>query len=284
MNRTDPEWPELGAVPPASLVDARLELHWAAQLLAAFGQNFVEPRPDDSHRSLEWHGDGFLSQPANAGPILRLGLRVADLRLAVLDEDLRVVSKTSLQGTTLDEAYDWTAEAVADAAEGPPPRIQRPEYDMPEHAVSGGGRFAAGGSSELAELRRWYQVAHRALTELVAGEPAASPVRCWPHHFDIATLMSFGAPPGGEDRFVGVGMSPGDDYYPEPYWYVNHHPATAEAELPGLSHGGRWHREDWTGSVLTGTDLVAGEGREEQANRLRGYLASAVGANRSLAG
>ena len=52
------ELPALGGAPPSSLEDARLQLHWAAQLLAAFGQNFADARDDDSHRSMDWSPDG----------------------------------------------------------------------------------------------------------------------------------------------------------------------------------------------------------------------------------
>lgn len=45
-------WSTLGATDPQQLGDARLQLHWAAQLAASFGQAFGEPKDDDSHRNM----------------------------------------------------------------------------------------------------------------------------------------------------------------------------------------------------------------------------------------
>ena len=56
-------------------------------------------------------------------------------------------------------------------------------------------------------------------------------------------------------RTVGVGLSPGDEFVAEPYWYVNHGPETERAELPPLA-AGEWFREGWTGAVLRGSALM----------------------------
>ena len=87
-------------------------------------------------------------------------------------------------------------------------------------------------------------------------------MRLWPHHFDIATLWTLDAGVDAEEaRSVGMGLSPGDGTYAQPYWYVTPWPypqATAE-ELPPLP-AGRWHAEarngGWTGAVLLGEELV----------------------------
>jgi len=55
---------------------------------------------------------------------------------------------------------------------------------------------------------------------------SASDVLCWPHHFDIATLVTFAS-----DRSSSVGLSPGDGSYDEPYYYVNVHPQPDPAQL-----------------------------------------------------
>ena len=47
-------WQTLGAVAPDGLVDARLQLHHAAQGVASAGVTFLEPEPDDSHPNLGW--------------------------------------------------------------------------------------------------------------------------------------------------------------------------------------------------------------------------------------
>ena len=74
-----------------------------------------------------------------------------------------------------------------------------------------------------------------------------------------------------EARSVGVGMTPGDGGYPEPYFYVTPWPYPNPEVLPRLATGS-WHTEGWTGAVLTGTEALAGEVEE----RTRAFLAEAV--------
>jgi hypothetical protein len=83
-------------------------------------------------------------------------------------------------------------------------------------------------------------------------------VRCWPHHFDIATLIDVSRGASGEARTIGVGLSPGDASYPEPYFYVTPWPAPADPALMALPGGGAWHRAGWFGAVLTGSAIFAG--------------------------
>jgi hypothetical protein len=245
-----------GVPAPAALVSARVELHWAAQLGAAVGRAAIPAVPDDSHTSLEW------VEPVRAlvgGAIprgLRLGLRPADLTLLLCESDGRVARELALAGRTLEEARGWVSDALCAVATVLPP------YEMPPHAVARGGVFGGGESLALAELGRWYAAADRLLCEACLtwtyARGHASPVRCWPHHFDIATLIDVSGGASGEARTIGVGLSPGDASYAEPYFYVTPWPALADPALTALPGGGAWHRTGWFGAVLTGSAIFAG--------------------------
>jgi hypothetical protein len=90
---------------------------------------------------------------------------------------------------------------------------------------------------------------------MTARKLSASPLRCWPHHFDLATLTTLTArDPAG---YIGVGISPGDDYYDEPYLYVSVYPKPDPATLPALPAPGHWHLRDFTGAVATAGRIVA---------------------------
>src|SRR5204863_8996466 len=75
-------------------------------------------------------------------------------------------------------------------------------------------------------------------------DPAAGAVLCWPHHFDLATLLTLGS-----GKSIGVGFAPGDDGIRESYWYVNLFPYPDPSCLEPLQDG-RWHTGGWTGAVL----------------------------------
>src|SRR5512135_1422448 len=81
-------WLHVGERAPTELVDARLQLHWAAQLVSAVGTTLLPAAADDSHTNLEWLAEPALlaGQLTADTPRCRAALRPADLRLYVLDE------------------------------------------------------------------------------------------------------------------------------------------------------------------------------------------------------
>src|SRR5258706_6898292 len=142
-------WESLGARAPESLMDARLEAHWASQTLAAAGYSQIPPRPDDSHTALDYRpGDGSLVTEAFAEN-RRIALRLSDLTLFVLDAD-RTSAEYVLAGRTLDQAFAWLHETLGCG------RLERPTYDMPPHPIAEGKPFSAVDRDSLAELVRWY--------------------------------------------------------------------------------------------------------------------------------
>ena len=161
--------------------------------------------------------------------------------------------------------------------------LPRRTEEMPDHPVASGAAFDADPAA-LAELARWYGNAALALQEVREGHAGAGAVRVWPHHFDIATLIALDTDADPERaRSIGVGMTPGDASYPQPYYYVLPWPTPASDELPLLEGGGRWQREGWVGAVLTGEDLVGiGATAGDQQHQTRAFLASAVSRSRDL--
>jgi len=53
-------------------------------------------------------------------------------------------------------------------------------------------------------------------------------------------------------------MCPGDEFYAQPYVYVNPWPRF-EGRLPDLPVPGRWHTDGFLGVVITGEDILAFE-------------------------
>ncbi len=276
------EWVELGALEPVDLVDAALELHWAVQLIAAAGQTFAEPAEDDSHRAMVWEPTlrAFVGAPF-AGPYpLRVGIRPADLTLVVLDRTDADIADLPLPGRSLDEAHEWLGLAAATYFGGAPPVLERPRYDMPTHPIQHGARFSTAIARERSVLAALYGSAARLIGRFARGRAEASEVRCWPHHFDIATLLTLEQDESGKaTKTVGVGLAPGGDELAHWYWYFTPWPAPAEDRLPALSRGA-WHAEGWTGAVLAGDVVVSlPAGRREQ--EVESFVRSAVTAART---
>lgn len=279
-------WQTLGAVAPDALVDARLQLHHAAQGVASAGVTFLEPEPDDSHPNFGWWDScAALVGRSLPGANVRIGLRPADLSLLVVDAAGRSSDELALDGRTLDDAYAWLESATTSAgAELPAGGLTRASYEIPSHPAAAGAPFSLEPQAVFAELSGWFANGHHALVELAKRLPGASEVRCWPHHFDLGALAVVATHSDGSlAKSVGIGLSPGDDGYAEPYVYVSPWPYPEPAALPPLPCGGAWHTEGHTSAVLTGSQLLA-HPAGSQAERLREFLDCASDAStRALA-
>ena len=248
-------WEKLGGVAPSDLVDTRLQLHWAAQLPASIGFTFATPRPDWSHTSLQWNRRRRLLLGAPVGSdAVRTGISLAALELLLIDRDGSTES-FPLAGKTLEDGYHWLSERSA-RLHSRSAALVRPDHEMPDHPVGSGATFDAP-EAERRELSNWFNSAAHVLEKVSRDHNNASPVRCWPHHFDIATLILLDTEGDSERaRSIAAGMSPGDQSIGEPYFYVTPWPYPNSNLLPDLPVG-CWNTTGWVGAALTGTALAA---------------------------
>lgn len=277
-------WVRVGAIPPASLVDARLQLHHAIQVAVSAAISYIPARPDDSHTALSWSARhrSLVTEPMAAERPIRLALRVEDLTLMVLDGALNATRPFALAGRTVHDANTWLADVTRAAGLDPSHLTTRKHYAIRDHPVASGARFSVGSGDHFRELQRYWSNAAFVLDAVAGATVGASPVRCWPHHFDIATLITLPTSAGGRRPTIGVGHSPGDEWYPEPYWYVGPNPYPDTSDLPVIDGGGgHWHTKGWVGAVLPASDYVAGE-REAQRRQTVTFVDSAVAACRTL--
>jgi len=242
-------WKPLRAIERGRLSEARLAAHCAVQWLARAARAYIPPKADDSHTNLGWDQalGGLTTHPLPDGS--RLALRVADLTMKLLGAD---TSELSLQDRGDADIRAWLASRLSAKGLNPSALDKPLPYDLPVSAIASGGRHLLDHlEPALGELAQWYGNASRALddvrADLVVRGLRAPPVRCWPHHFDLDTLVYFDAQ---NTRSMGVGFSPGDHYYDEPYFYVSLYPAPAATTFPALSFG-HWHSHDFTAAIAT---------------------------------
>ncbi|MGH7696167.1 MAG: hypothetical protein ACRENH_14370 [Gemmatimonadaceae bacterium] len=273
-------WQRLAAADPTTLVDARLQLHHALQVIVSVGISYLPPRPDDSHTNLEWLPD-FAALGTNrleSGQRLRFGLRPAELSLIALN-DKRVTSELALDGRTVNEAVEWLRAALVAAGYDGSRLTTKRHYEIPTHRVASGAAFQRGVPEKFAELGRSYADAHALASYIVETRAGASPPRCWPHHFDLATLITLPEPPGRGTRTVGVGLSPGDDSYAEPYFYVGPYPHPKPELLNPLGSIGKWHTQGFVAAVLLASELAQFQTPESQRDAVLSFANSAVDAS-----
>ena len=273
-------WSRIGDIAPSARTDARLQLHHAAQIAVSAAISYLESRSDDSHTALTWNAPlrALTTEPITAERQFRIALRLEDLTLHTLDETGEATRSFALPGRTAADGTAWLSEVAAEAGLDPARLTSRKHYTIPAHAVATGAAFSLGTAKEFGELARYWANAAALLDELVRATPGASPVRTWPHHFDIATLIEL---PGATRRTIGVGQSPGDDSYAEPYWYVGPYPYPPTNNFPSLEGTGRWHTTGWVGAALLASDYAAAR---DQRAQVAAFVDSAVAACRSLLG
>ena len=272
-------WSRLGEVVPSALTDARLELHHAAQIAVSAAVSYIPARSDDSHTALTWSAThrALLTEPITAARPFRIGLRVEDLTLHALDEANVPTASCALPGRTAAEAHAWLGQVAAAAGLDAGALTSRKHYTIPEHPVATGAPFSIDRASHFQELARYWSNAASFLEKLARVTRGASAVHTWPHHFDIATLIAL----PGSSQTIGVGQSPGDDSYAEPYWYVGPRPYPESRDLPPLKGGGHWHTTGWFGAALPASDFVQAP---DQRTRVAAFVESAVAACRRLLG
>ncbi len=256
------DWSTLGARAPTTLVRARILAHHACQWVTKAARANLPAIPDDSHCALEWvseRGALFsLSLPAN-GADVRIGLSITGFELIIMRDGV-MLDTYSFEGRKEGMTSVWFDSALRALGLKPASNVTLP-YSIPHHGAARGGASSPGGETEgLAELARWFDAGADVLEEVKAKYvgvlPGASPVHCWPHHFDIATLISFEDGDAQTAKSLGVGLSPGDEYYAQPYVYVNPWPRRAVADLPPLPPPGHWHTQGFVGAVATGEEIL----------------------------
>ncbi len=236
---------------PETLGPARTEAHAAVQLLFRAAVANLVPRPGHEHTNLGWHVSEaqFETHALNAAG-LKASLALDPLTLVVGSEMLH------LEGTSVSEALAWLDAQLQDQGLQPASGVAI-TYDLPE-AVTALTVFSD--VPGLSALAAWFQLATQSL-EALAQElsditPGPSAVRCWPHHFDIATYVSLESGDPETARGVGVGLSPGDGSYDVPYFYVNAWPHLGVDTLGDPVAPGHWHTHGFVGLIATAPEIL----------------------------
>jgi len=267
----------MGRTPPAALVEVRNLVHRAAQWPARAARANLSAVPDDSHSAFTWDAShaALLSRvlPAKGGGV-RVGIRIARLELIITSGN-NVADAFQLDGRTDPAAGAWIDSKLQALGLKPAGDVKLP-YELPDHPAGGRPHELGKLGRELGELSRWFggpaEVLEEFAAKLAGLRPGPGPMLCWPHHFDMATLVRLDAGGGEAAHSVGVGVSPGDEFYAQPYVYVSPRPPFEGENLPELPPPGRWHTKGFFGAVATGEEILA------MKDRRRALLAFITGA------
>ncbi len=278
-------WRTLGTVAPDRLIEPRTQLHYAINALMSVGRAYAQPEPDYGHASFQWltgrdgrpPGPGVLAgRLVHGDRSFRAALRLDRPSVLLLDAEDGWIAERTLDGRTLPGLVDWLSVQIEALGLDPSELVLKLPKVITPHPVGDGRAFVFDDLDACAELAAWYDDADALIREVAEVEPRATAVRCWPHHFDLASLVKLTDRTDNDAPCVGVGLSPGDQRIGEPYLYVSPWPYPPLRALPPASPGARWRTEDWVGLYLTASELVAGGESEGQPSRARGFLGDGI--------
>ena len=245
---------EIKKIPPKNLVEAREQLHQAVQLVAAFARSYSASMKDDQYASLSWVDGGLQTILVNGELSIRCKLEFERFEIQFLNEVAATISSFALDNITELEALSKVKEFLTTHGFDITRFTLKLPYEIPDY--SNEVKFKSL-KEEYAVLRGYFDLASKLLTEVADENSNASDILCWPHHFDIATLITISDSGNPETASsIGVGLSPGDNHYSEPYFYISPwpHPDSYQ-DLPKLSIG-HWHTENFFSAILTATEIL----------------------------
>ncbi len=236
------------------IVQAREQCHQAIQNVAAVGRSFLPNSKEDENANLEWDSklQRLVGRWVETGDItFRSSLSIAEMTVYLVNRNYETISSISIHKKKQTDVMVWLERQLGELGfEFSKINLSYP-YKIPEYATAKGQPFHVTNMVACRELSRLYNNTSFLIQKHTVKEENHTPVKCWPHHFDIAgqiVLLDTGDP--ATSRSIGIGMSPGDKYYHEPYFYVSPWPYPTK-ELPDISKtSGHWHDKDWIGAVL----------------------------------
>lgn len=277
-------WQLLNVSSGSGLVLARKYLHHAAQFLAATGKFLVPPRDDDSHTSLSWHPElqALCSEAVNG---IRVALHLSDCSILLVSDQSDIISRFSLAGQSSSAGLKWLKTELQKSANVNTDQLTlQLHYEIDPFPGESNSAVFPEPDEYFLQIAAYFNNAATLLDAVYRQVAASSTVRTWPHHFDMATLISLDQGKSAEQaRSIGVGLSPGDASSDEPYFYVTPwpYPDVSNIKLPDLSNG-HWNTEGWVGALLPAGKFAGEPDAEKQSRIASTFLMNAVNAANEL--
>ncbi|MDN5204044.1 hypothetical protein QQ008_21815 [Fulvivirgaceae bacterium BMA10] len=269
------------------LIIAREALHQAVQLVASAARSFSPKSEGDEFGSLMWSVDqeALISQTIQSDKKYFVALHIKKLTLSIYKKNGKKVDNFSLKNKTHKQAQDWLVNSLNEIGFNEKDISFELPYEIPEYAIAKEGKYQYRSKDAFRELSRLYHNAYIALTSINNKLNSTLEIKCWPHHFDIAFLMIKEVHSDPEKaKSIGVGLSPGDVHYNEPYFYITPwpYPKMDNNDLPELKGKGEWHTDNWVGAILRYSQIIKKGSAKGQFKRVMDFLLSGISQNETL--
>ena len=254
------DWQKFLACQPETLKQARIALHYAIQLPMRAGKMILPKQADFSHTALLYDIEKNAFQTADLdGQGLTVGVVCETLTLYIQDKE--EIAEFALASATRTQATAWLKNTLEARGFDTQNFDKGANFEMPPSKIAEGATFGDCDKNALNALGVWFHNAQIILAQIreqyVGRAVKVSEVYCWPHHFDLACLISFDAGDPETARSVGVGISPGDDFFNAPYFYCNPYPTHDAMVFPELPAPAFWNRDGFISALTKSEDILS---------------------------
>jgi len=232
------------------------QIHTAIQLISIPPRSYLPQSDGDIYASLIWDARSKSLHSQHFGNLknIQTSINIKKFELEILVEEI-VFDAIDMDNRTYEYLYDWLKNKLVRLQLDPSQLSTKLPYILQEIEISPESKLINYDSASLQEFAKFYQNAYLSFVRFQNENLEKKyKILVWPHHFDMA--LNIPLDPSGENQ-IGIGLSPGDQYYPEPYFYVllptGNYAEKTKSVTPIV---GSWHTKKWNGLVLLASEFI----------------------------
>ncbi|GEM_PF-2374351 len=247
-------WSKFSKLNREKLFFAKNQLHAALQLVALSPRSYLPESAEDEYANLSWNQKrkSFFSKHFGPKKNIQTSLLVAEFKLEILVEEI-VFDAILINGKTYQMLQDWIVSRLQRLQVDTSKFNPAIPYQLEEIEIEQESKFQGPDNQALKDISSYYQnayVSFKKFSEEIIQKKKE--INIWPHHFDMSIKV-----PIEQNKTIELGLSPGDQYYPEPYFYGL---MSSEVEFSSIRENppivGHWHTQKWKGLVLPASQFI----------------------------
>ena len=270
-------WKKLDSFDTELLTDNKNQLHQAIQNVAAVGRTFLPQSDSDEAATLIWDPNlaRMVGKWIQGGIKFRSSIHPETFTVHLVDASVTSMASTGMAGKKQGAIMVWLEEQLTRLElNSKALSLDRP-YELPEYPQAKRKPFQPDTEAQV-YLTCLYHNAWLVLDQIAKTKEGFEPLAIWPHHFDVGTRQIVKDTGDREtSASVGIGMSPGDEDFGQPYFYVNVLPYPSIESLEPLLFG-EWYEHEWVGAVLMLDDVIKVDSASAQHQMVYDFLNTAV--------
>lgn len=276
---TNKTWQPLSIPFNETLNNVLQQQHHAAQFIALVGRYLIPTKPDVSNINMQYHIEKEILLGNQLPNGLYIGVQIIDLKVQILNTELKIVKELSLSGKTFSEAFQEFKVILKNLGVNVSGLKRKQPFELSTISLKDGKYFSTDNIEENKENQNYRHNAELIIGEIASNYIAASPVRIWPHHFDTGTIIPVSHNVKGEiTQSIGLGWAIPDGMVAEPYFYLSFwsEKSIKSAKKIDLLNVGKWMIPDWNGAVLSQSEIMQQKSAQEQYKMVKSFFTQGI--------